>query len=393
MKHKPLHTILLIAGFLLLAELIVTAVLLLGSRNLQASASPRQEDATAAAPAEEPAEAAAEEPAEEPQVATPAPAVSGYLIYREREEEHFLLSFTGDCTLATDAMSYGGAGTFVAVVGDDYAYPFSGMRDIFAEDDFTIVNLECALTERTATNGTIFAFRGPAAYTNILTEGNVDFVSFANNHTFDYGQDGYDDSLAALDASGLPYVTRNSTAMYETESGLKIGVYAAFFTIDEADMAADIAALREAGAELVIASLHWGDEGTYHPTADQEYYGHAAIDAGADIVYGHHPHVLQRIEQYGSGVIYYSLGNFSFGGNTNPRDRDTAVLQQEVIRGTDGSIRLGALTIIPCCVSSTEGVNDFRPTPYAEGSEEYARTLTKLDGTFDGPDLTVNYYN
>ena len=208
-----------------------------------------------------------------------------------------------------------------------------------------------------------------------------------------HGQDGYDDSLAALDASGLPYVTRNSTAMYETESGLKIGVYAAFFTIDEADMAADIAALREAGAELVIASLHWGDEGTYHPTADQEYYGHAAIDAGADIVYGHHPHVLQRIEQYGSGVIYYSLGNFSFGGNTNPRDRDTAVLQQEIIRGTDGSIRLGELTIIPCCVSSTEGVNDFRPTPYAEGSEEYARTLTKLDGTFDGPDLTVNYYN
>ena len=113
----------------------------------------------------------------------------------------------------------------------------------------------------------------------------------------------------------------------------------------------------------------------------------AAIDAGANIVWGHHPHVLQPIEEYNGGIIYYSLGNFAFGGNSVPKDHDTAVLQQEIIREPDGSIHLGKLTIIPCSVSSIKERNNFQPTPYEEGSEEYKRVLSKLDGTYGGPNL------
>ena len=95
---------------------------------------------------------------------------------------------------------------------------------------------------------------------------------------------------------------------------------------------------------------------------------------------GHHPHVLQPIEYYKNGVIFYSLGNFSFGGNANPTDTDTVLLQQEVFRGPDGVVNLGSLNVIPCSVSSIQGRNNFQPMPLEEGSEAYNRVMQKLFG-------------
>ena len=144
---------------------------------------------------------------------------------------------------------------------------------------------------------------------------------------------------------------------------------------------------------MLFRSAHWGTEGAYHPTDKQENAAHTLIDAGVDIVWGHHPHVLQKIEQYNGGIIYYSLGNFSFGGNHNPKDKDTAVLQQEIIVAPDGTVSLGELTIIPCAVSTKKDSNDFQPTPVEEGSAQYDRILSKLDDTFTGKDLNVSYNN
>ena len=103
------------------------------------------------------------------------------------------------------------------------------------------------------------------------------------------------------------------------------------------------------------------------------------IDAGADIVWGSHPHVLQAMEEYNGGKIFYSLGNFSFGGNIYPDDYDSALIQQEIIRQPDGSICLGETIVVPVCVSSIPDRNNFQPTPYEEGSEGYQRVLEKLD--------------
>ena len=392
MKNPIIRKILLATAAILLAEGLLFGFLLIRNRIKTRPQAPAQLAGNIGAAVQETAEpqdAAAAEPEPEPAV---NPNVSAELIIEAPEPESFLITLVGDCTLATDAMSYGGAGTFVGVVGDDYDYPFANVRDLFEADDCTFVNLECDLTDVATVSDKMFAFRGPTAYTNILTGSSVEFVSYANNHMYDYGYEGYDETIAALENAGLAYCERNSTALYTTESGLTIGVYAGYFTFDEADMVADIGALKEQGAELIIASLHWGDEGKYHPIPDQEYYGHVAIDAGADIVYGHHPHVLQRIEEYGDGLIFYSLGNFSFGGNTNPRDKDTVVVQQEIIR-EGRSVRLGETTLLPCCVSSAPDRNTYQPTLYEEGTEEYDRVLSKLDGTFDGPDLVVNYSN
>lgn len=163
-----------------------------------------------------------------------------------------------------------------------------------------------------------------------------------------------------------------------------------YYKLDVADMTAKITALREQGVDLIIFAPHWGVEGTYHPTEEQKQVGHAAIDAGADIVFGSHPHVLQPIEEYGGGIIFYSLGNFSFGGNGAPKDYDTALVQQEVIRDAEGNVRLGQLTIVPASVSSVAGRNNFQPTPYEPGTEEYNRVLSKLDETFSGPNLKID---
>ena len=128
----------------------------------------------------------------------------------------------------------------------------------------------------------------------------------------------------------------------------------------------------------MIFAPHWGVEKTYTPTKEQPDAGYAAIDAGADIVWGSHPHALQPIEHYRDGVIFYSLGNFSFGGFTVPADFDTALLQQEVIRDADGTVSLGALTVVPCCISSIADRNNYQPTPYTAREEGYDRVLEKL---------------
>ena len=254
-----------------------------------------------------------------------------------------------------------------------------------------MVNLESVLGEVGYPAEKTFTFRGPAEYINILTGSSVEAVTLANNHSRDYGQKGYESTTSLLSDAQVTYVEKDGSALYTTESGLTIGLYAASFTVYQDDLEAEVAALREQGAEIVIFAVHWGIEGSYHPLSHQVQQAYDAIDAGVDIVYGSHPHVLQEIEEYNGGIIYYSLGNFCFGGNHYPPDLDTAILQQQVIRYPDGTVTLGELTIIPASISSLPVQNDFQPTPYEEGSAEYDRVISKLDGTFDGGDLVVSY--
>jgi poly-gamma-glutamate synthesis protein (capsule biosynthesis protein) len=215
----------------------------------------------------------------------------------------------------------------------------------------------------------------------------------ANNHTMDYGQEGYAETKRILDEAEIPFAEHMGSVTVTTESGLTIGLYAADFTrvnVDKEKVLADIREIKEAGtADLIVCAFHWGKENNFRQTETQRTIGQAAIDAGASIVWGHHPHVLQPIEEYNGGIIYYSLGNFVFGGNNSPKDRDTALVQQEVIRDPDGTVRLGKLTVIPCSVSSVEGRNNFQPTPYQVGSADYKEVMSKLDGTYKGSNLPI----
>lgn len=307
------------------------------------------------------------------------------------QEQWYVLSFAGDCTMGSTAATYWYESSYIQTIGEDYTYPFKNVLNYFEDDDFTIVNLECALTRDGGAADKLFTFKGPPEYTQILTGSSIEAVTVANNHSMDYGAIGYNSTKKALQEANVPFVEKDGTAMVTTMGGLKIGLYAGCFDFSVPDMKAKIGALRSKGAEIVICAFHWGVEGSYRPTANQEYFGRAAIDAGADIVYGCHPHVLQKIESYGKGVIMYSLGNFSFGGSTFPKDYDSAIIQVKVVRGLDGKVRLGEVTSVPVLISSMKGQNNYQPTPVEEGSDAYNRILSKLDGSFTGPDLVVDY--
>ena len=306
-------------------------------------------------------------------------------------EIRYTLTFAGDCTLASDPGNYGSAHGFIRTIGEDYGYPFRNVLEYFENDDFTMINLESVLADEGASANKLFTFRGPTAYTQIMTGSSVEAVTLANNHTLDYGKTGYNSTIQALTDAEVWFVEEDKTTLVTTESGLTIGLYADSFYFSDSDIEKNVKALKDQGAEVIICAFHWGTEGSYRPNAAQKNFAHAAIDAGADIVYGHHPHVLQPIEEYNDGIIFYSLGNFSFGGNHFPRDMDSAIMRQEIIREENGDVRLGELTIIPISISSMEKQNNFQPTPYEEGTKEYERTLSKLDGTFTGPNLVVNY--
>ena len=309
----------------------------------------------------------------------------------EPKEKHYTLTFAGDCTFGSISKNWNNGNHFIQTIGENYDYPFENVREYFENDDFTIINLEGPLTDSSSgAQSKTFAFRGPTAYTQIMTGSSVEAVTLANNHAEDYGKAGYESTTKVLKEAGITYVEKNKTAIYTTESGLKIGLYAGAFDISTSDVKNDIAALRNSGAEIVICAFHWGEEGHYRPGEDQQKIAKAAIDAGADIVYGHHPHVLQKIEQYKDGYIFYSLGNFSFGGAALPGDYDTAMLQMDVVRDEKGKVSLGELTIIPCSISSTSKQNNFQPTPLEEG-KVYDRVLSKLDGSFKGANLNVDY--
>lgn len=330
--------------------------------------------------------------ATDPTTQTTAATTEATTVPTEPQPVRYVLTFAGDCTMGNQKGASLTSG-FIGTVGQNYDYPFADVIDYFKNDTATFINLEGPLTDSNYAEDKMFVFKGPKDYVNILTQNSVEFANVANNHSYDYGAQGYSDTVALLEEHGIAYADHKKYTIFEVADGLKIGVYAVAGAYNTNGVAENIKAMKKAGADIIIASMHWGQEYYYVPNMDQVLIARAAIDAGADIVYGHHPHVLQKIEHYKDGVIFYSLGNFSFGGNSNPSDKDTAILQQEFIRHPDGTLEMGELTIIPCYVTGIlEYGNDYKPTPIPLIDEEaYQRVLTKLEGKFHLTNLYVPY--
>ncbi|MEE0655747.1 MAG: CapA family protein [Blautia hansenii] len=293
----------------------------------------------------------------------------------EVQETTITISAAGDCTLGTDeGFNYKRSfkGKYDAV--QDPAYFFQNVQPVFAQDDLTIVNMEGTLTEETTREPKQFAFKGDAEYAKILTAGAVETANLANNHSFDYGKKSYEDTITALEAEGISSFGYERTAVMDIK-GVKVGLAGVYELAEHIDCKQDlldnIAFLKEQGAQIIIVSFHWGQEKENVPNDVQVELAHTAIDNGADLVLGHHPHVLQGIEEYKGKNIVYSLGNFCFGGNSAPSDMDTMIFQQ-TFTVKDGKLQEDNVTnILPCKISSAyeEGYNNYQPI-LAEGEQK-----------------------
>ena len=312
------------------------------------------------------------------------------------------LSVVGDCTLGTDeTFDYDTSlNAYYENYGADYF--LQNVKDIFSTDDLTIANFEGTLTDSDEREDKTFAFKAPASYASILTGGSVEAVNTANNHSHDYGEQSFNDTLAALDDAGIVHFGYDETAVMDVK-GIKVGLVGIYELYDhlerEQQLKDNIAKVKADGAQLIVVIFHWGNETETVPDSNQTTLGRIAIDEGADLVCGHHPHVLQGIETYKGRNIVYSLGNFCFGGNSSPSDMDTMIYQQTFTIDADGVKKDNVTNIIPCSISSAayDGYNNYQPTP-AEGDES-TRILGKINersswiSTAEGSTFTAKYNN
>lgn len=328
-------------------------------------------------PTEAPTEAPTEVPTEEATEATEAPTTEPTEEIANNDSQVFMLTFAGNCVLG-GAPNDTSSASFLNVVGDDYGYPFRNVETYFMNDEFTFLDLECVLADSGNPTQSGHVFRGPTAYAKILSTGGVEAVSLANDHTDDFGKEGYDSTKSALEAENIAYSEKDSYLVYTTKNGLKIGIFTVSVKYDRWAFQQAVNKMKQEGADLIICYFHWGEEVSYAANTRQINNAHSAIDNGADIVIGTNPQVLQGVEYYKNGMICYSIGNFSYGGNKWPTDTDTVIIQQEVIRDMFGNVSLGDSYFIPCSMTSATSGNNFQPTPMELDTWQYNSVIKKL---------------
>jgi len=269
--------------------------------------------------------------------------------------------------------------------------PFSNLESTIRDADISFCNLEGPFTKSEKKIKKEFNFKVEPEKVKYLREAGFDVVSLANNHSYDYDGKGLEDTLYNLDKSSIAYcgagvsVKKARKASIIEKNGMKFA-FLAYTTTQPSEMYAnekkpgvayananwikeDVSNAKNF-SDVVVVSLHSGIEKSHHPTEKQKELSRLAIDSGADIVIGHHPHVIEGIEVYKKKIIAYSLGNLVFGGSKSGRVKETILL--EIIFNNN---EIKDYNIIPVDVSKE--VN-YQPKKL-EGAKKY-ETLRRLIG-------------
>ena len=287
------------------------------------------------------------------------------------------VTFAGDCTLCSDARTYN---HFDGVVKKRWDYPFKNCKKIFSNDDLTLVNCEMAITNSKKHAKKAFVFAMKPEGTKYFTHASIEAVNLANNHTLDFGTSGLKDTRRNLTKAGILWSDTSNYSIFTAKNGVKIGMCGYTSTGGLSKTYKLIKALRNKGCQIVIVSCHWGIEATYKQTKSQVNRGHALINHGADIVVGTHPHRLQPIEVYKGKYILYSIGNFCFGGNSNPSDPDSVIIQCTFVMDETGKkVADYRLNVVPYSLRSSKRGNDYCPKPYTFESKAYDRVMARLN--------------
>lgn len=315
-------------------------------------------------------------------------------VVAEERADSITITFVGDCSLG-DSIQYRdyADGYHANVAANGYGWPFEHVKDILAADDLTVANLEVVLTTRTAVRQKkMMNLIADPAHVNCLLEGSIELVCTANNHAWDFGSAGYHEMLGYLDDAeikhfGTLYPTSDDGSDICTVvevKGVKFGFLGFSYPqdYDRKRITNRIKQLRKDGAQVVVASLHWGTEEQPQSHSGQQSLAKYCIDAGADVVYGHHPHVLQSVQFYKGKPIFYSTGNFTFGAMSDV-DPDSGIFQLtwEVVSGKPVLQRFDFIAIR----SNGDG---YRPYLLTD-EEEILKVRKKLRHRKNGKNLTT----
>ena len=281
------------------------------------------------------------------------------------------VTFTGDCTLGNTPLERqleSGFESFIETNGLEY--PFANVKHIFEQDDLTVVNLEGTFYDYEANRADkTYTFRAPTSYADILTLSSIEAVSIGNNHALDYGAVGLSNTLEALESRGIAWFGTNeyaSNAFVYEKDGVKIGFVSAYISWwwgkgNSAIIKQCFSELEQAGCEVIVACIHGGVEYDKRHDLNQEKMADAFIRYGADIVIGHHPHTIQGLRVENGISTFWSLGNFSFGGNSQLRTLNT-FMAQITFSFDENGVYLGHQTnLIPAHVSGTDEYNNYQP--------------------------------
>lgn len=289
--------------------------------------------------------------------------------YGEQQRSDGVISFCGDCTLARFNGS-SGKGRFPSVynASGSLTYPFDRVRAVFACDDLTLINLEGTLTDSKDHLNKTYYFSGSPDYARILPASSIEAANLANNHTGDYGVRGYEDTLRNLYEVNVSAVDEGMP-MPMTVGEKRMNVIFLSASCVGKDYYEDIredllAAVRRSKDEdtVVVVSLHWGTEGADTPSDRQITAAHELVNAGADLIVGHHSHVMQGIELYNGRYIAYSLGNFAFGGNGRANSPETLILRAQIGVDRNGISTVTGISVVPCLTTSTgTEINNYQP--------------------------------
>ena len=298
------------------------------------------------------------------------------------------ITFLGDCTLGGEEKVRSAYRGFARTVErNGFEYPFRNLIALTGKDDLTVANLEGVLSDRELPKvRKEFNFIGSAAYTGILTAGSVECVDLANNHTRDYDNAGYADTKEALEKAGIAWFGTDGMAIWKSDEGLMIGFLGVYGSLSgskakQFQQRAEI--LRSMGCGAVITVMHAGTE--YDPKPDG-YQRQIAAKAApvSSLIVGHHPHIVQGVEDRDGVPVVYSLGNCVFGGNGNPKDHDALALQAE-LHFDEGELTGITLHFYPISVTGEANFNDYSPVLLeGKGAERVLRKMEESTGVSPG---------
>jgi len=216
----------------------------------------------------------------------------------------------------------------INILKKEFIFPFEKIITYLKSFDYVVANLEGPISEKGVKIGSIYSFKMNPKVAEALRQVNINIVNLANNHIFDYGKIAFENTLKNLDENYIRYFGNSYEPLIIKKEGIKIGFlgfsdFLKNFEVKEDklgiaiinDNLSEIIKKAKEKVDILIVSFHWGDEYKKIANSRQKKIARTAIDAGADLIMGHHPHVIQNIEKYKGKFIFYSLGNFIFDQN------------------------------------------------------------------------------